>query len=352
MFLEGRPPVNVGVTNNGDIFGGTQVSFGDVLGDKQVNFFAASISQYRTLSLSYVNLSRRFQCALQGYSQTQFFYGQRRRLLLRSVVRAAHQPRRRDRDAHRARRQRVRHLSVQPLPPRRAVGGHRPARRGVQRSDRCRPQSQQYQQALYGTTGASATARWCRSAPRSSRRRRCSASSVRWPAARCGWPTTSRRRSAALLSRQTLRRRRAPLPAASARTGVLATRIRGFKSIGDFPDFQYFGGNSRAARLRLPAVRRAERRVRQRRAALPADRSGADADRRHRRHPRRVLRRHRRRAGSATSRRQPVHRRSERLQVRDQQRRDLPGADRLQARRARPADRRRPIRDRPADVRC
>jgi hypothetical protein len=27
-------------------------------------------------------------------------------------------------------------------------------------------------------------------------------------------------------------------------TGLLATRIRGFKSIGDFPDFQYFGGNS------------------------------------------------------------------------------------------------------------
>ena len=76
MFLEGRPPVNVGVTNNGDVFGGTQVSFGDVLGDKQFNLFAASISQYRTLSLSYVNLSRRFQFALQGYSQTQFFYGQ------------------------------------------------------------------------------------------------------------------------------------------------------------------------------------------------------------------------------------------------------------------------------------
>src|SRR5262245_47428400 len=76
MFLEGRPPVNVGVTSNGDIFGGSQVSFGDVLGDKQVNLFVASISQYRTMSLSYVNLSRRFQYALQGYSQTQFFYGQ------------------------------------------------------------------------------------------------------------------------------------------------------------------------------------------------------------------------------------------------------------------------------------
>jgi hypothetical protein len=75
MFLEGRPPINVGVTNSGDIFGGSQVTFGDVLGDKQINLFAASISQYRTLSVSYVNLARRFQWAMQGYSQTQFFYG-------------------------------------------------------------------------------------------------------------------------------------------------------------------------------------------------------------------------------------------------------------------------------------
>ena len=76
MFLEGRPPVNVGVTSNGDIFGGTAVTFGDVLGDKQFNFFAASIAQYRTFSLSYVNLARRFQWALQGFSQTTFYYGQ------------------------------------------------------------------------------------------------------------------------------------------------------------------------------------------------------------------------------------------------------------------------------------
>src|SRR5207245_557424 len=27
-------------------------------------------------------------------------------------------------------------------------------------------------------------------------------------------------------------------------TGVFATRIKGFRSMGDFPDFQYFGGNS------------------------------------------------------------------------------------------------------------
>src|SRR5260370_31047451 len=32
MFLEGRPPINVGVTSSGDVFGGSQVTFGDVLG--------------------------------------------------------------------------------------------------------------------------------------------------------------------------------------------------------------------------------------------------------------------------------------------------------------------------------
>ena len=75
MFLDGRPPVALGVTSGGDFFGGTQISFTDVLGDQQFNMFAASVSQYRTLSLSYTNLERRFQYALQGYSQTSFFYG-------------------------------------------------------------------------------------------------------------------------------------------------------------------------------------------------------------------------------------------------------------------------------------
>ncbi len=74
LFLEGRPPVNVGVTSSGDFFGGTQVTFTDVLGDQQFNFYAESISQYRTLSFGYLNLSRRLQYALQGFSQEIFYY--------------------------------------------------------------------------------------------------------------------------------------------------------------------------------------------------------------------------------------------------------------------------------------
>ncbi len=75
LFLDGRPPVNVGVTSGGDVFGGSSVTFSDVLGDQQFNLYAASISQYRTLSFSYLNLARRFNYAVQAFSQTTFFYG-------------------------------------------------------------------------------------------------------------------------------------------------------------------------------------------------------------------------------------------------------------------------------------
>ena len=83
-------------------------------------------------------------------------------------------------------------------------------------------------------------------------------------------------------------------------SGVLATRIRAFKSIGDYPDFTYFGGNSEMRGYDYLSFLGSERRVRRRRASLPDHRGGAHADRRRRRRPRRVLRERRRRAGSTT----------------------------------------------------
>jgi hypothetical protein len=76
LFLEGRPPVNVGLTSGGDFLGGTAIAFTDVLGDQQFTMYATSVSQFRSFSGSYINLERRFQYAIQGFSQTQFFYGQ------------------------------------------------------------------------------------------------------------------------------------------------------------------------------------------------------------------------------------------------------------------------------------
>jgi len=240
MFLEGRPPVNVGVTNNGDIFGGTQVSFGDVLGDKQVNLFAASISQYRTLSLSYVDLSRRFQFALQGYSQTQFFYGQVggyfydpsfAPLLSRSDAIATRT---------------VRGGSIFGIYPfsryRRVELSGGVVNLNEEYSDpNIADLSNQYQQALYG-----------RSVLRNGTLMPLGAAFVQettifreyGPLAgntmRLAYDVSPK--IGPLLSRQTfdgdirhyLR---------IGGNGVFATRLRGFKSIGDFPDFQYFGGN-------------------------------------------------------------------------------------------------------------
>jgi hypothetical protein len=76
LFLEGRPPVNLGVTSGGDVFGGTQVTFTDVLGDQQFSLLVASVSQYRTMSFTWLNMEKRLQWAIQGYNMTQFYYGQ------------------------------------------------------------------------------------------------------------------------------------------------------------------------------------------------------------------------------------------------------------------------------------
>ncbi len=75
LSLDGRPPVSVGVTSGGDFFGGTAISFTDVLGDRRLDFYAASMSQYRQFAGTVVNQAHRLQYAIQGYWLDQFFYG-------------------------------------------------------------------------------------------------------------------------------------------------------------------------------------------------------------------------------------------------------------------------------------
>ena len=75
LFLEGRPPLNVGVTSGGNFFGSTSVSFADVLGDRRIDAYFGSMSQYRAYGVSMINLEHRLNYALQGYWQDEFFYG-------------------------------------------------------------------------------------------------------------------------------------------------------------------------------------------------------------------------------------------------------------------------------------
>ena len=74
LYLEGRPPLNVGVTSSGDFFGGSQVALSDVLGDK--NFLLTAISQreFRSYEGTYIDLGRRLHWGASAFDNTQFFY--------------------------------------------------------------------------------------------------------------------------------------------------------------------------------------------------------------------------------------------------------------------------------------
>ncbi len=74
LYLEGRPPINVGVTSSGDFFGGSAVGLSDVLGDHNFTFTALSIREFRTYEGTYINLAKRFHYGIEAFDTTTFFY--------------------------------------------------------------------------------------------------------------------------------------------------------------------------------------------------------------------------------------------------------------------------------------
>ena len=74
LYLEGRPPLNVGVTSSGNFYGGTAVALTDVLGDQLFSFAVMSVSSYRVYTGSYTNLASRLHYGVNLFDQTQFFY--------------------------------------------------------------------------------------------------------------------------------------------------------------------------------------------------------------------------------------------------------------------------------------
>ena len=74
LFLEGRPPLNVGVTSGGDFFGGSQVALADVLGRQELHGHGASLREFRSYEGTYIDLGHRFQYGFNVFDNTQFFY--------------------------------------------------------------------------------------------------------------------------------------------------------------------------------------------------------------------------------------------------------------------------------------
>ena len=74
LYLEGRPPINVGVTSSGDFYGGSAVGLTDVLGDQLFALTVLSIREFRTYDLRYVNLASRLHYGVNLFDTTSFFY--------------------------------------------------------------------------------------------------------------------------------------------------------------------------------------------------------------------------------------------------------------------------------------
>ena len=74
LYLEGRPPINVGVTSSGNFYGGTAVALTDVLGDQNFTFTVLSVSSYRIYDVRYINLASRLHYGVNFFDQTYFFY--------------------------------------------------------------------------------------------------------------------------------------------------------------------------------------------------------------------------------------------------------------------------------------
>ena len=74
FYVDGAPPISVGVTSGGDFFGGAGISFSDVLGDQNFTFMALSVREFRSYLASYTNLAGRLQYSLSGFDSTSFFF--------------------------------------------------------------------------------------------------------------------------------------------------------------------------------------------------------------------------------------------------------------------------------------
>ena len=242
LSLAGRPPVGLGVTSGGNFYGNTQLTFTDVMGDKQISFYAQQVNQYRTTAFTYLNSERRHPVRAAGLHAGH--------VLLRHTTRRLYDPS-------------SRRTSTATTPMAVAEPAGAP-RTGSTRST-----------ATHGSRSSAATCT-CR---RTTTTRSCSGTPTMFQLDQFGNPVFRSGHmmpvGVAFVQETTVFREYGPVAgntmrlaydvvAGSAATGsqrqtldvdarhytrlvangVLALRFRGFKSWGRNPDFMYFGGNS------------------------------------------------------------------------------------------------------------
>lgn len=74
LYLASRPPVDTVVSTDGSIYGGSSVTFTDLLADHRFNLMAYQVRNFRSYFFSYTNQKNRFQYQASAFQYTMFYY--------------------------------------------------------------------------------------------------------------------------------------------------------------------------------------------------------------------------------------------------------------------------------------
>jgi len=74
LYLTSRPPIDTIVSTDGSIYGGSAISFSDLLGDYTLFLMAYQVRAYRSYQFSFLNQKRRLQYMVNAFQYTQYYY--------------------------------------------------------------------------------------------------------------------------------------------------------------------------------------------------------------------------------------------------------------------------------------
>ncbi len=74
LYLASRPPIDTIVSSDGSIYGGSAITFSDLMADHTFYLMAYQVRSFRSYSFSYLNQKRRFQYMANAFQYTMFYY--------------------------------------------------------------------------------------------------------------------------------------------------------------------------------------------------------------------------------------------------------------------------------------
>ncbi|MEE9390356.1 MAG: hypothetical protein V3U91_03850, partial [Candidatus Aminicenantaceae bacterium] len=75
LYLTQRPPVDTIVSTDGSLYGGSALSFSDLMGDYTFYLMAYQVRSFRSYYVSFMNQKSRLQYMASAFQYTQFYYG-------------------------------------------------------------------------------------------------------------------------------------------------------------------------------------------------------------------------------------------------------------------------------------